>query len=66
LRPRPPSLQFSFGLHFGYSGLFAAEGLRLCFDKQAAAHEWHSELAAAIRRLERMGSGVSHRSKHAA
>ena len=54
---RPHPLQYSFELHFGFSGIFAAESLRLCFDTEDQAQEWHSQLAAAIRRLERQGSG---------
>ncbi|PRW45250.1 ENHANCED DISEASE RESISTANCE 2 isoform X2 isoform B [Chlorella sorokiniana] len=48
----------SFLLHFGFSGLFAAESLRLCFETEEQAQEWHSQLAALIRRLERQGSGA--------
>lgn len=32
--PHPPTLQYSFQLHFGFSGLFAADSLRLCFETQ--------------------------------
>lgn len=53
---RPP-LQWSFHLHFGSLSFFEAESLRLCFDSEAAAQEWHSQLATAIRRLERISSG---------
>lgn len=52
-----PPPQHSFLLHFGFSGLFAAESLRLCFEKEEEAREWHTQLAAAIHRLERLGSG---------
>lgn len=47
---------FSFTLHFGFSGIFAAESLRLCFEKEAAALEWQAQLAQIIGRLERQGS----------
>ncbi|KAI7837930.1 hypothetical protein COHA_008236 [Chlorella ohadii] len=49
---------YSFLLHFGFSGLFAAESLRLCFETEEQAQEWRSQLATLIRRLERQGSGV--------
>ena len=55
--PRPwPAPQYSFSLHFGFSGLFAAESLRLCFEEEAAAREWHRQLTAAIGHMERLGS----------
>ncbi|KAI3426288.1 hypothetical protein D9Q98_008661 [Chlorella vulgaris] len=46
----------SFTIHFGFSGLFAAESLRLCFADKKAAEEWHAQLSAAVRRAERMSS----------
>lgn len=58
--PCCPLPQFSFSLNFGFSGLFGSESLRLCFDTEEQAQEWHSQLAAAIRRMERLGSGGEH------
>jgi hypothetical protein len=52
----PAVLQSSFTIHFGFSGLFAAESLRLCFADKKAAEEWHAQLSAAVRRAERMSS----------
>ena len=54
--PRPPAVQFSFVLHFGFGGLFAAESLRLCFESEALALEWHNSLKGCIQEeLELLG-----------
>lgn len=55
--PAWPPPQFSFTLHFGFSGIFAAESLRLCFEREEEAREWHGQLAELVARLERQGSG---------